>query len=128
MLLWPKSHSLPFDDLDSIGGPNGPHAAFLKDFGKFILEKLKPKALLVFSAHWETRNQIEGNSKSKKFIFSILTHSLVMAYEKNHLLYDYGGFPDEMYRITWQSNGSPSLATRAAELLNKVPNKEKDRK
>lgn len=43
-----------------------------------------------------------------------------MAYEKNNLLYDYGGFPEEMYRITWASNGLPSLAARAAELLNKV--------
>lgn len=60
MLLWPKSQPQPMEP-DAIGGPNGPHVSFLKDFGKFIMERLKPKALLVFSAHWETRNQIEGN-------------------------------------------------------------------
>jgi aromatic ring-opening dioxygenase catalytic subunit (LigB family) len=60
MLLWPEKHPITFGDIAMIGGPNGPHAAFLKDLGKHIVEKLKPKALLVFSAHWETRNQIEG--------------------------------------------------------------------
>ena len=63
MLLWPETKPISFGDIVSVGGPKGPHAAFLKDFGKFILEKYNPKALLVFSAHWETRNQIEGDTQ-----------------------------------------------------------------
>jgi len=59
LLIWPERlpASLP---LDSIGGPRGPNAQFLKDFGKTLLEKYNPKAIVVFSAHWETHGHIEG--------------------------------------------------------------------
>jgi len=46
--------------MDSIGGPKGPHAQFLKDFGKTLMDKYNPKAIVVFSAHWETHGHIEG--------------------------------------------------------------------
>src|SRR5271167_851233 len=60
LLIWPEGlpASLP---LDSIGGPRGPNAQFLKDFGKTLVEKYNPKAIVVFSAHWETLGHIEGN-------------------------------------------------------------------
>lgn len=35
-------------------GPNGQLANFLRDLGPALLEKYKPKAVVVFSAHWET--------------------------------------------------------------------------
>ena len=59
LLIWPERlpASLP---LDSIGGPRGPNAQFLKDFGKTLLEKYNPRAIVVFSAHWETQGHIEG--------------------------------------------------------------------
>ena len=59
LLIWPERlpASLP---LDSIGGPRGPNAQFLKDFGKTLMEKYNPKAIVVFSAHWETHGHIEG--------------------------------------------------------------------
>jgi hypothetical protein len=59
LLIWPErlTSSLP---LDSIGGPRGPNAQFLKDFGKTLVEKYNPKAIVVFSAHWETHEHIEG--------------------------------------------------------------------
>jgi 4,5-DOPA dioxygenase extradiol len=37
-------------------GPNGPLASFLRMFGPFLLEKYRPKGIVVFSAHWETSN------------------------------------------------------------------------
>lgn len=43
-----------------------------------------------------------------------------MSYEKNHLLYDYYGFPDELYQVKFESKGSPEVAARVSELLNKV--------
>jgi len=43
-----------------------------------------------------------------------------MSYEKNHLYYDYGGMPEELYQLTWDSVGSPAVAARVAELLNNV--------
>ena len=43
-----------------------------------------------------------------------------MSYERNHLLYDYYNFPEEMYRVKFQSQGSSAVATRIVELLNQV--------
>jgi len=59
LLIWPERlpASLP---LDSIGGPKGPNAQFLRDLGKTLVEKYNPKAIVVFSAHWETHGHIEG--------------------------------------------------------------------
>jgi hypothetical protein len=34
-------------------GPTGAHAQFLRDFGPALLEKYKPKGIVVFSAHWD---------------------------------------------------------------------------
>lgn len=41
-------------------GPKGPLASFLKDFGPALLSKYKPKAIVVFSAHWETNGERLG--------------------------------------------------------------------
>lgn len=35
-------------------GPKGPLAQFLAEFGPTLLKKYKPKAIVVFSAHWES--------------------------------------------------------------------------
>jgi 4,5-DOPA dioxygenase extradiol len=43
-----------------------------------------------------------------------------MSYERNHLLYDYYNFPEEMYKVKFESNGSPAVASRIVELLNNV--------
>ena len=44
----------------------------------------------------------------------------VMSYENNHLLYDYYNFPEEMYKVKFESKGSPAVASRIVELLNQV--------
>jgi aromatic ring-opening dioxygenase catalytic subunit (LigB family) len=59
LLIWPP-HLPARLPLDSIGGSRGPNAQFLRDFGKIIMEKYNPKAIVVFSAHWETHGHIEG--------------------------------------------------------------------
>lgn len=41
-------------------GPKGPLANFLRDFGPVLLEKYKPKAIVVFSAHWDTMGERLG--------------------------------------------------------------------
>jgi 4,5-DOPA dioxygenase extradiol len=43
-------------------GPNGPLAKFLSEFGPTLLEKYKPKGIVVFSAHWETMGERLGKS------------------------------------------------------------------
>jgi aromatic ring-opening dioxygenase catalytic subunit (LigB family) len=45
-------------------GPDGPLAKFLHDFGPALLAKYQPKGILVFSAHWETKEEQLGTSFS----------------------------------------------------------------
>jgi hypothetical protein len=61
-------------------GPHGDLATFLRDFGPWVLEKYKPRAVVVLSAHWETPHT-----------------RLVTDYgDQNPLLMDYFGFPREV--------------------------------
>ncbi|KAJ7261376.1 Extradiol ring-cleavage dioxygenase, class III enzyme, subunit B [Mycena haematopus] len=86
------------------GGPNGPLAAFLKDFGPALLKKYQPKGIVVFSAHWETRNE-----------------RLVTDYgDENPLLMDYYGFPPELYELKFKSRGDSTLANRVVELYKEA--------
>ena len=57
------------------------------------------RALLVVSAHWEER---------------VVT---VQSAEKPSLFFDYYGFPDHTYQLTWPAPGAPDVATRVRELL-----------
>jgi aromatic ring-opening dioxygenase catalytic subunit (LigB family) len=43
-------------------GPNSNLASFLSDFGPTLLQKYKPKGIVVFSAHWETEGERLGMS------------------------------------------------------------------
>lgn len=60
----------------------------------------KPRALLVISAHWETRVPT------------------LMSNPRPPMLYDYYGFPDAAYSITWPAPGAPELAARVCDLLS----------
>ena len=42
------------------GGLESPFANFLRDLGPALLAKYQPKAILVFSAHWETEGERLG--------------------------------------------------------------------
>jgi aromatic ring-opening dioxygenase catalytic subunit (LigB family) len=62
-LIWPKEHrpaSTPLDAAWGKFGPDGTLAQFLQDFGKTVLSKYKPRAIAVFSAHWETHGETLG--------------------------------------------------------------------
>lgn len=61
MLIWPESLATPNDPRFAVAGPQGALANFLKDFGPALLEKYQPKAIVVFSAHWETRHELVGS-------------------------------------------------------------------
>jgi aromatic ring-opening dioxygenase catalytic subunit (LigB family) len=63
------------------------------------LPKTPPKAVLVISGHWEER------------VPTVQTHP------QPPLLFDYYGFPQEAYELTWPAPGSPELATRVREVL-----------
>jgi len=60
----------------------------------------RPKAIVVVSAHWECANPTITSGAAPE------------------LIYDYGGFPDEMYRLQYPAPGAPQLAERIAGLLS----------
>lgn len=60
---------------------------------------VRPKALLVISAHWEC---------PKPTVLIASTHSLY---------YDYYGFPEHTYRLQYPAKGSRDVATRVQALL-----------
>ena len=71
-------------------------------FMRRLPERLrKPEAILVISAHWEEH---------------IAT---LLGAPTPALFYDYYGFPDEAYEITYPVPGCPALAERIAKLLNR---------
>jgi len=61
-----------------------------------------PKALVVVSAHWEE---------------AAFTAS---AAAQPELIFDYSGFPEHTYRLTWSAPGLPELAERVAGLLGQA--------
>lgn len=63
---------------------------------------VRPKALLVISAHWEA------------------PVATVMTSPKPPMLYDYYGFPPASYEIEWPAPGDPTLAARVAALLGRA--------
>jgi len=67
-----------------------------------------PKALLVVSAHWE------------EDVPSVMTSPAPP------MLFDYYGFPEASYQLSWPAPGSPGLAARARGLLDEagIPNGE----
>jgi 4,5-DOPA dioxygenase extradiol len=95
----------------SHGGPTTmfqkDHAVYprLEAMGKEITEKVKPKAIVVFSAHWQAErpNTIEVNVS-----------------EQEPLLYDFYGFPKHFYSEKFPNNGSTEVAERVIELLGEA--------
>ncbi|TIA68043.1 aromatic ring-opening dioxygenase LigB subunit [Aureobasidium pullulans] len=91
----------------SHGGPNimedFDHPAYskLQEIGKEITGKVKPKAVVVFSAHWQASpNKIQVNTA-----------------EITDLIYDYYGFPDHYYKVKYPNVGSNDLAGKVLGAL-----------
>ena len=58
-----------------------------------------PKAIVLVTAHWTQPNPTISSGKTPK------------------LLYDYGGFPPESYKLKYDAPGAPELAKEVADLL-----------
>lgn len=92
----------------SIGGPNfienKNHPAYLQleTIGKEITTRVNPKAVVVFSAHWQ-----ESSSKLK-----------INAAEHTNIIYDFYGFPPEYYEIEYPYVGDPQIAEQVAKKLS----------
>ena len=61
-----------------------------------------PKAILAVSGHWEEPG------------------FTVMANAHPPMVYDYSGFPEHTYRVKYSAPGSPEVALRVQELLQKA--------
>ncbi|MBS4028411.1 MAG: 4,5-DOPA dioxygenase extradiol [Ignavibacteriales bacterium] len=65
----------------------------------------KPKAILVISAHWQTIGTFIASTKNPQTI------------------HDFGGFPEELYRIKYPAVGSPQFANFVKETITKTETK-----
>lgn len=75
---------------------NNEYTQFVNQLGKDLP---KPKAIILFSAHWEAANQ---------------KVSLVDEFET---IYDFGGFPEELYRIKYPAKGNKDITEEIKELF-----------
>lgn len=66
------------------------------------MQALKPRAVLLVSAHWEaTEFRVQGQAKPG-------------------LLFDYGGFPPEAYCLRYAARGAPAIAAQLQTLLREA--------
>ncbi|KAL4723435.1 hypothetical protein ACLX1H_009932 [Fusarium chlamydosporum] len=94
----------------SHGGPdvqyNTKHPVYpvLQQIGKEITQKVKPKAVVVFSAHWMgEKNTIHINNAVD-----------------TDLIYDFYGFPDHFYKAEYPNKGSSELASKIMVMLSEA--------
>ncbi|BCS02854.1 DODA-type extradiol aromatic ring-opening family dioxygenase [Aspergillus luchuensis] len=94
----------------SHGGPNimydHEHPAYHKlgEIGKEITTKVKPRAVVVFSAHWQAgRDTIQVNTA-----------------EITDLIYDFYGFPSHYYKEKYPNVGSREVANKVLDALSQA--------
>src|SRR5205085_6968339 len=76
-----------------------PARRFLGELG----ERLgRPRAILVASAHWCTVEPVVGTSEAPDTV------------------HDFGGFPDELYALSYPAPGAPEIARQAERLLKEA--------
>ena len=83
--------------LPILGDPG--HAAMVEFMRRLGPQLRRPEAILTVSAHWEERvPTVQGGAAPD-------------------LLYDYYGFPEASYHLTYPAPGDPALAARVVDLL-----------
>jgi 4,5-DOPA dioxygenase extradiol len=83
--------------LPLLGDPG--HRAMVKFMRELPQRFAKPDAILVISAHWEE------------------SAATLLSAEGPTMFYDYYGFPEEAYEVTYPAPGSPALARSIAGIL-----------
>lgn len=74
------------------------------EYSKFLQAtgaKLKPDAIVIFTAHWETET-VTISSKDDEY----------------ETIYDFYGFPDELYQVKYPAKGSTKFAALVGQLLS----------
>jgi 4,5-DOPA dioxygenase extradiol len=87
-------HGSPMNGIE-----NNPFTHSLQQLGKDLP---KPKAIMVISAHWLTNGTYVLNSPAPKTI------------------YDFGGFPEELYKVKYNAPGAPEYAQKTKDLITSV--------
>jgi 4,5-DOPA dioxygenase extradiol len=75
---------------------------FVRGFRNIGKDIPTPKAILIISAHWETKG------------------TLVTAMQKPRTIHDFGGFPQALFDVHYPAPGSPELANETKRLIKKV--------
>lgn len=78
------------------------YTATLREWGEKLRVK-KPRAVVAFSAHWETED------------FQVL------AAAEPRTIHDFYGFPRVLFEVRYPAKGDPQLASRVADLLQYEP-------
>lgn len=99
-----SSHTPTVVYLSHGGGPlplfgDPGHVELVENLKTIAASIEKPSAIVVVSAHWETKKPT------------------VTVAAKPLLIYDYYGFPEESYAIKYPVSGEPSLANQIASIL-----------
>ncbi|CAL1392325.1 unnamed protein product [Linum trigynum] len=89
------SHGSPTLSIDD----SLPARHFLKSWEQKVYQKEKPQAILIISAHWDTKLPS------------------VNVVDRNDTIHDFYGFPKQMYELRYTPPGAPRLAKRVKELL-----------
>jgi 4,5-DOPA dioxygenase extradiol len=94
---WPAIFFGHGNPMNALGGP------YADTWGALGERLPKPRAVLMFSAHW------------------YVPALAVTAMKAPRTIHDFGGFPDELFRIQYPAPGDETLARRVAELLAPTP-------
>lgn len=116
------------------GGEPGAYRV-VSNVGKFIKNKMKPKFIVVISAHWQSnsgnlievavpRGSSNTNRGSSDLFGSRSRHSnkssaKTLDPDENELIYDFYGFPDHMYKEEFHSRSNLGLAKDIVAEINK---------
>lgn len=74
------------------------YTRFIKEMAKQLKQ---PKSIIIFSAHWESQTQ------------------KISGVETYNTIHDFGGFPDELYQITYPATGNHEVTKEIEQLFTK---------
>ena len=76
---------------------------YTQAISKFSSSLVKPKGIIMISAHWITQNK-----------------TLIQVSEQLKTIHDFSGFPQELYAISYQPKGLPELSFKIHDLIKHI--------